>query len=134
DNPPKPLVTGLKDARSVTIGPDGRIYVTAKRVFRNKSDRVVMVIENGKAKPFATGFDYPNGESRQPPNTSSPCTLLIKPATKETIANVVIEPNGGKILRAGKADEVAVPAGAKVIDFSDKYVIPGTDRQSQHPR
>jgi imidazolonepropionase-like amidohydrolase len=53
------------------------------------------------------------------------CKLLINPATRDTLADAIIETNGGTILRAGKADAFSLPAGAKVIDFGDKYVIPG---------
>jgi enamidase len=53
------------------------------------------------------------------------CKLLINPSTKETVADAVIETNGGKILFVGKAADVPIPPEAKVIDFSDKYIIPG---------
>src|SRR5207249_3950870 len=53
------------------------------------------------------------------------CKLLINPSTKSTIADAIIETNGGKILRVGKAIEFSVPSNAKVLDFSDKCIIPG---------
>jgi len=53
------------------------------------------------------------------------CKLLIDPATKTTIGDAIIETNGGKVLRVGKASEVSVPVDARVIDLTDKYVIPG---------
>src|SRR5262245_30565121 len=58
---PKPLVTGLKTPMYVTVGSDGRIYVVAKGDLRKNGDSAVMVIENGEAKRFATGFESPNG-------------------------------------------------------------------------
>jgi glucose/arabinose dehydrogenase len=58
---PKPLVTGLKNPRSVVVGPDGRIYITVAGDLNKADDGAVMVIENGQAKPFATGLDSPKG-------------------------------------------------------------------------
>lgn len=51
--------------------------------------------------------------------------MVINPATGSTIANAVIETNGGKILRVGTAKEIVIPGDAKVQDWSEKYVIPG---------
>ena len=48
------------------------------------------------------------------------CKLLINPATGAALPDAVIETNGGKILRVGTPAEVPLPAGAKVIDYSDK--------------
>jgi enamidase len=53
------------------------------------------------------------------------CKLVINPATKEAIADAIIETNGGAILRVEKAKEFSPPTDAKVIDYGDKYVIPG---------
>jgi glucose/arabinose dehydrogenase len=57
----KPLVTGLKTPISVTVGSDGRIYVVARGDGRKDGDSAVMVVENGLANSFATGFELPNG-------------------------------------------------------------------------
>lgn len=51
--------------------------------------------------------------------------MVINPGTETTIANAIIETNGGKILRVGTAKEVPIPSGATVVDWSEKYVIPG---------
>src|SRR5947207_1512136 len=59
--PPKPLVTGLKNPTAVAVGGDGRIYVTIAGELGKDGDGAVMVIENGKAIPFATGLDDPVG-------------------------------------------------------------------------
>ena len=53
------------------------------------------------------------------------CKLLINPAAGTASPDAVIETSGGKILSAGPSSEVPIPAGAKVIDYGDKYVIPG---------
>jgi glucose/arabinose dehydrogenase len=58
---PKPLVTGLKNPESVAVGTDGRIYVSTIGDFDKDGDGAVMVIQDGKAVPFATGLDDPKG-------------------------------------------------------------------------
>ncbi len=58
---PKPMVTGLKNPESCCVGLDGRVYVTCIGEFDKDGDGAVMVIENGAAKPFATGLDDPKG-------------------------------------------------------------------------
>ena len=58
---PKPLVTGLKNPESVAVGSDGRIYITEIGEFGKDGDGRVMVIDKGKAVPFATGMDDPKG-------------------------------------------------------------------------
>ena len=59
--PPKPLVTGLKNPESVCVGPDGRVYVTVIGEFDKDGDGGVVVVDDGKAVPFATGLDDPKG-------------------------------------------------------------------------
>jgi imidazolonepropionase-like amidohydrolase len=55
--------------------------------------------------------------------------LLINPGPGPgpgtTIEHAIIETSGGKILSVGKAETLPIPAGAKVMDFSDKVIIPG---------
>jgi glucose/arabinose dehydrogenase len=58
---PKPLVTGLKNPESVAVGFDGRIYVSEIGEFDKDGDGRILVIDNGKAVPFATGLDDPKG-------------------------------------------------------------------------
>jgi glucose/arabinose dehydrogenase len=58
---PKPIVTGLKNPESVTIGLDGRVYVTVVGEFDKDGDGAVMVLDGNKAVPFATGLDDPKG-------------------------------------------------------------------------
>ncbi len=53
------------------------------------------------------------------------CKALVNPATGTTIPNALIETYGGRILRVGTQADFPVPDGVKVIDYSDKYVIPG---------
>src|SRR5262245_22682885 len=59
--PPKPLVTGLKNPESVCVGADGRTYVTVIGEFGTDGDGGVWVVEGDKAKPFAEGMDDPKG-------------------------------------------------------------------------
>jgi glucose/arabinose dehydrogenase len=58
---PKPLVEGLKNPESVAVGPDGKVYVTEIGEFDKDGDGTVVVVENGKVTPFATGLDDPKG-------------------------------------------------------------------------
>lgn len=51
--------------------------------------------------------------------------LLINPGSGTTLEQPVIELYGGKILRVGTEKEIPIPAGAKVMDCGDKFVIPG---------
>jgi imidazolonepropionase-like amidohydrolase len=53
------------------------------------------------------------------------CKLLINPSNGETLSDAVIETNGGKIFFVGKAADFSIPSDAKVINFSDKFIIPG---------
>lgn len=58
---PKPMITGLKNPESVTLGTDGRIYISEIGEFGKNGDGVVSVVVNGKAVPFAKGLDDPKG-------------------------------------------------------------------------
>jgi imidazolonepropionase-like amidohydrolase len=53
------------------------------------------------------------------------CKVLVNPRTGVTISNALIETSGGRVLRIGKQGDWAIPDGVKVVDYSDKYVIPG---------
>ncbi len=53
------------------------------------------------------------------------CKVLVNPATGATIPNALIETYGGRVLRVGKAGDWPIPEGVKVVDYGDKYVIPG---------
>jgi glucose/arabinose dehydrogenase len=59
--PLEPMVTGLRTPESVAIGPDGRIYVTEIGAPGKDGDGAVVVIQGGKAVPFATGLNDPKG-------------------------------------------------------------------------
>src|SRR5262245_5055659 len=58
---PPPLVSGLKNPESIAVGVDGRVYVTVAGDTDKDGEGAIMVIENGKATPFATGLDRPKG-------------------------------------------------------------------------
>lgn len=58
---PAPLVDGLKHPESVAVGGDGRVYVTSMGESPGKRDGAVVVLDKGKAVPFATGLDEPKG-------------------------------------------------------------------------
>lgn len=52
---PKPLATGLDRLVAVAVGPDGRIYVAAND---DNGKNAILVLQQGKAVPFAAGFDF----------------------------------------------------------------------------
>ena len=58
---PTTLVTGLQRPVAAVVGPDGRIYVTVHGDNENDRGGAVVVIENGKASKFASGFEDPTG-------------------------------------------------------------------------
>jgi hypothetical protein len=53
------------------------------------------------------------------------CKALINPATGRVVRNAAIEIAGGKILRIGSAGSIKAGASVKIVDFGDKYIIPG---------
>src|SRR5262249_43775105 len=61
DKLPEPLVTGLKNPESVIVGPDGRVYISVIGEFDKDGDGAVMVLDKGKAVPFAEGLNDPKG-------------------------------------------------------------------------
>jgi enamidase len=50
---------------------------------------------------------------------------IIDPASERIIENGIIEINNGRILRVGKAEDILIKEGVKIIDFGDKTIIPG---------
>jgi glucose/arabinose dehydrogenase len=59
--PPQPLVTGLKNPQAVAVGTDGRVYLATAGGVGKDGGGAVFVLDNGKAIPFATGLDAPQG-------------------------------------------------------------------------
>lgn len=53
------------------------------------------------------------------------CKALIDPVTGTIVSHAIIETNGGRILRVGKAGDFPIAADAQVMDYGDKYAIPG---------
>jgi len=58
---PQPFVTGMQNPESVCYGFQGKLFVTEIGEAGKDGDGKVSVIEDGKAKTFATGFDDPKG-------------------------------------------------------------------------
>ncbi len=58
---PVPLATGLKNPTSVAVGADGKVYVTVAGELGKDGDGAVVLLDKGKAVPFATGLDDPRG-------------------------------------------------------------------------
>jgi sugar lactone lactonase YvrE len=59
--PPKPLVTGLKNPESVVVGQNGKVYVSVIGEFDKDGDGSVVLIAGDKAVPYVTGLDDPKG-------------------------------------------------------------------------
>ncbi|MGH9837970.1 MAG: amidohydrolase family protein [Blastocatellia bacterium] len=53
------------------------------------------------------------------------CKLLINPDTGQTIENAVVEVSSGRIARVGKSADFNLPVDARVLDYGDKFIIPG---------
>jgi enamidase len=53
------------------------------------------------------------------------CKLLINPASGDTIADGAIQIANGKIMKVGRASDFAGLEGYRILDYSDKYVMPG---------
>ncbi|MFN0199118.1 MAG: PQQ-dependent sugar dehydrogenase [Planctomycetaceae bacterium] len=58
---PQPFVTGLTNPESVCYDLSGRLFVSEIGERNKDGDGKVTLIENGQAKPFATGLDDPKG-------------------------------------------------------------------------
>lgn len=58
---PRRIVEGLKNPESVVVAADGRIFVSVIGEFDKEGDGAVLLIDQGKAVPFATGLDDPKG-------------------------------------------------------------------------
>jgi glucose/arabinose dehydrogenase len=61
DQPPQPLLTGLKSPASVAVGSDGRVYLTVAGEPGKDGSGAVLVVNGNKAAPFATGLEDPRG-------------------------------------------------------------------------
>jgi glucose/arabinose dehydrogenase len=59
--PPRPLVTGLKNPTAVAAGTDGRVYVAVAGKPGTDGGGAVLAVVNGQARPFADGLDEPRG-------------------------------------------------------------------------
>ena len=57
---PDPIVSGLKRPSGVAIGPDGRIYVATRSLPLKEGTSLIVVVEDGKVKTFASGLDHPD--------------------------------------------------------------------------
>src|SRR2546425_13344222 len=54
---PRPLVSGLKKPSAVAVGPQGKVYVATQG--QASGDGEILLLDNGKAVPFARGLDNP---------------------------------------------------------------------------
>jgi glucose/arabinose dehydrogenase len=58
---PEPLVRDLNNPAGVTVGSDGRAYVSTMGEVGKDGDGALVAIDKGKAVPFAGGLDDPRG-------------------------------------------------------------------------
>src|SRR5437660_7988366 len=56
---PQPLVSGLKNPTAAAVGTDGKVYIATQGDPRATGDGQVLVLDNGKAVPFARGLENP---------------------------------------------------------------------------
>ena len=58
---PRPLVEGLKNPTAVVVGQGGKVFVCAGGEAGKDGGGQVLLVEDGKAAPFASGLDEPKG-------------------------------------------------------------------------
>ncbi len=56
---PKPLISGLKVPSAIAVGMDGRVYIATQGDPEATGDGQILVLDGGKAVPFARGLDNP---------------------------------------------------------------------------
>jgi glucose/arabinose dehydrogenase len=61
EQPPEPLLRGLRNPAAVAAGTDGRLYVSTMGEVGKDGDGAILAINKGKATPFAAGLDDPRG-------------------------------------------------------------------------
>lgn len=119
--PPKPLVSGVEGARSVAVGPGGKVYVTAVGSDKKDPPGSVLVVEGGKTKVFASGMDEPRGiasfqqwlfvadrnrvwriDARGKAEVFAPATAF--PVEPASLRDVVADPESGTVFAADGGD------------------------------
>jgi glucose/arabinose dehydrogenase len=119
--PPPPLAGGLKNPESVVVAPNGKVYVTAAGASDKPGGGAVMVLENGKFVPFATGLDDPRGlaahlkwlyvadrnqvwkiDEKGKATVHAPPTAF--PTPPAALADVVVDPESGTLYVADAGD------------------------------
>ncbi|HVS39470.1 MAG TPA: PQQ-dependent sugar dehydrogenase [Gemmataceae bacterium] len=61
DAPPRDLIEGLKNPAAVVVGQGGKVFVAVPGRPATNDDAAVLLIQNGKAVPFASGLDGAHG-------------------------------------------------------------------------
>src|SRR5262249_1133672 len=59
--PSKPIIAGVKNLQSVTVGPNAKLHIPVSGAGGTQGQGMVMVLDKGKAVPFARGLDEPRG-------------------------------------------------------------------------
>src|SRR5262249_10435129 len=60
-NLPKPVVDGLRQPQACPVGLGGKVFVAVAGETGKSATGAVLVVENGKALPFAEGLNDPRG-------------------------------------------------------------------------
>jgi glucose/arabinose dehydrogenase len=92
---PKPIVTGLSKPRAISLGADGRLYVTD---YGDASEQggSVLVITNGKANPVLTGLNQPQGVAGVPGFQAGQFVAELQSISR-------LDGRGGSMLLVGKS-------------------------------
>jgi hypothetical protein len=55
------IITGLKQPKSVAVGPGGRVYVSETGEYERANDGYISILEGSRLRRFASGLDDPHG-------------------------------------------------------------------------
>ncbi len=122
-------IEGLDIPSSVVVGADGKIYITVVGELGKVGDGAVVRVENGKAVPFASGFDNPRGVALFHPwiyvadkngiwriNAQGKAEVFVKaaefPAPPRQLTGLTADPESGLLYVAAAGDEQG--AGAAI--------------------
>ena len=117
DEPPKPLVKGLKDPASVVVGPGGKVFVSIAGE-TSKEGGAVVAIEEDKAVPFAAVADNLRGLAAYQQLLFVAGRKRVWRIDKTGLADILVAPNGFPTEPQSLAD-VAVDQESGMLYVSD---------------
>jgi glucose/arabinose dehydrogenase len=116
DEPPKPLVTGLKNPASVVVGMGGRVFVSVGG--DKEAAGAVVAIEDDKAVPFAAINDEPRGLAAYQQFLFVAGRKRVWRIDKGGQADILVAPNGFPV-EAQSLTDVAVDQESGMLYVSD---------------